>query len=93
LHRCLRPGRYSSIQKDANDTTKRQVIRSNLLDYPVVMDGYDLEQRLVTQRTAASGSHETVLHEIFADVTVQYVLVRDHEAGCFDFRVERLEVN
>jgi len=34
-----------------------------------------------------------VLQEIFADVTVQYVLVRDHEAGCFDFRVERMEVN
>ena len=67
--------------------------QEQLLDYPVVMDGYDLEQRLVTQRTAASGNHEMVLQEIFADVTVQYVLVRDHEAGCFDFRVERMEVN
>lgn len=55
------------------------------------MDGYDLEQRLVTQRTAAGGNHEMVLCEIFADVEVQYVLVRDHEAGCFDFRVERME--
>lgn len=62
-----------------------------LLEYPVVMDGYDLDQRLVTQRTAAGGNHEMVLREIFADAAVQYVLVRDHEAGCFDFRVERME--
>jgi hypothetical protein len=46
----------------------------------------------VTRRTAAGGNHEMVLREIFADVAVQYVLVRDHEAGCFDFRVERVEV-
>ena len=63
-----------------------------LLQYPVVMDGYDLDQRLVTQRTAAGGNHEMVLREIFADAQVRYVLVRDHEAGCFDFRVERMEV-
>jgi hypothetical protein len=63
-----------------------------LLAYPVVMDGYDLEQRLLTQRTAVGGNHEMVLREIFANSAVQYVLVRDHEAGCFDFRVERMEV-
>jgi hypothetical protein len=63
-----------------------------LLQDPVVMDGYDIEQRLATQRTAAGGNHEMVLREIFADATVQYVLVRDHEAGCFDFRVERMEI-
>jgi hypothetical protein len=63
-----------------------------LLQYPVVMDAYDLDQRLAAQRTAAGGNHEMVLREIFADAAVQYVLVRDHEAGCFDFRVERMEV-
>ena len=63
-----------------------------LLQYPAVMDGYDSEQRLLTQRTAAGGNHEMVLREIFEDAAVRYVMVRDLEAGCFDFRVERMEV-
>jgi hypothetical protein len=63
-----------------------------LLHYPAMMDGYDSEQRLRTQRTAAGGNHEMVLREMFEDAAVRYVLVRDLEAGCFDFRVERMEV-
>jgi hypothetical protein len=62
---------------------------AELLRYPVVMDGYDAEQRLVVQRRTAGGNHELVLEEIFEDAAVRYVLVRDLEAGCFDFRVER----
>lgn len=61
------------------------------MKYPVVMDGYDHEQRLRTQRTAVGGNHEMVLQDIFSNPGVRYVLVRDHEAGCFDFRVERME--
>jgi len=63
-----------------------------MLHYPALMDGYDSEQRLLTQRAAAGGNHEMVLHEIFEDAAVRYVLVRDLEAGCFDFRVERMGV-
>ena len=60
-----------------------------LLPYPVVMDGYDFEQILIVQRRAADGNHEMVLAEIFESDAIQYVLVRDLMAGCFDFRVER----
>jgi Protein of unknown function (DUF1203) len=63
-----------------------------LLDYPAVTDGYDSQQRLIAQRAAAGGNHELVLREMFEDTAVRYVLVRDLEAGCFDFRVERMEV-
>ncbi len=62
---------------------------AELLRYPVVMDGYDLEQRLILQRRATGGDHERVVAEMFEDDAVRYVLVRDLEAGCFDFRVER----
>jgi hypothetical protein len=64
-----------------------------LVPYPVVLDGYDREQRLMTQRRAAAGEQETVIAEIFGDASVRYVMVRDGEAGCFDFRVERMEVS
>lgn len=62
---------------------------AELLRYPAVMDGYDFEQILIVQRRAAGGNHEMVLAEMFENAAVQYVLVRDLEAGCFDFRVER----
>ncbi|HMH14421.1 MAG TPA: DUF1203 domain-containing protein [Edaphobacter sp.] len=60
-----------------------------LLRYPVVMDGYDFEQMLIVQRRGADGNHEMVLAEMFENAAIQYVLVRDLAAGCFDFRVER----
>jgi hypothetical protein len=66
---------------------------AELVPYPVVLDGYDGEQRLVTERRAAAGDQEAVIATIFEDASVRYVLVRDGEAGCFDFRVERLEVS
>jgi len=60
-----------------------------LLPYPAVMDGYDAEQRLVRQQRASNGDQESVVREILQDAAIRYVMVRDLEAGCFDFRVER----
>jgi hypothetical protein len=65
---------------------------AELLPYPVVLDGYDTEQRLLIERKAAAGEQPSEIARIFEDAAVQYVLVRDGEAGCFDFRVERMEV-
>jgi hypothetical protein len=64
-----------------------------LVTYPVVLDGYDGEQRLLTQRRAAPGQQQPTIASIFEDAAVRYVIVRDGEAGCFDFRVERMEVS
>ena len=60
-----------------------------LLPYPAVMDGYDAEQRLVRQQRASNGDQESVVREMLQDAAIRYVMVRDLEAGCFDFRVER----
>lgn len=66
---------------------------AELVPYPVVLDGYDVEQRLVTQRRVDAGDQEAVIGKIFDDASVRYVLVRDGEAGCFDFRVERMDLD
>ena len=57
--------------------------------YPAVLDAYDSQQRLLAQRRAANGDQEHILAEMLEDEEVQYILVRDLAAGCFDFRVER----
>jgi hypothetical protein len=62
-----------------------------LISYAVALDGYDAEQRIVIQRRAGAGGQEAVVCEMLEDERVAYVLVRDLEAGCFDFRVERIE--
>ena len=60
-----------------------------LRPFPVVLDGYSEMQRLVAQRKAAAESQEETIAEMFQNPDIHYVLVRDLEAGCFDFRVER----
>jgi hypothetical protein len=62
---------------------------TELLAYPAVMDAYDANQNLILQRRSTDRNHLTLLHEMLSTNAVRYVLVRDLEAGCYDFRVER----
>ena len=62
---------------------------TELLAYPAVMDAYDTNQHLILQRRSTDRNHPAILDELLSNKAVRYVLVRDLEAGCFDFRVER----
>jgi hypothetical protein len=62
---------------------------SELLAYPAVMAAYDVNQDLILQRRSMDGNHLSILHGMLSTNAVRYVLVRDLEAGCYDFRVER----
>ena len=64
---------------------------SELLSYPAVMDAYDTNQHLILQRRSTDRNHPAILDELLSNKAVRYVLVRDREAGCFDFRAERKE--
>jgi Protein of unknown function (DUF1203) len=62
---------------------------TELLTYPAVMDAYDASQNLILQRRATNSDQPAILDELLSNEAVRYVLVRDLEAGCYDFRVER----
>jgi hypothetical protein len=62
---------------------------AGLLRFGVVLDGYDAEQMVRQREVAADGSQEMVIEKMLRDQLVQYVMVRDAKAGCFDLRVER----
>ena len=62
---------------------------TELLPYAAILDGYDREQRVVSQRPVTDGTQEAAIQEMFASDELQYIMVRDLGAGCFDFRVER----
>ena len=62
---------------------------AELLPFAVVLDGYDEEQMVRTRRMVTDGSQQAAIEEMMGDPIIRYVMVRDGEAGCFDFRVER----
>src|ERR1700761_6708537 len=62
---------------------------AELLPFGAVMDGYDAEQMVIRRERVSDESHEAVIREMLRDPKVQYVMVRDGKAGCFDLRVER----
>ena len=60
-----------------------------LKELGAVLDGYDERQMVVRRELVTDGTQEIALRAIFADDAVRYVMVRDAQAGCYDFRVER----
>jgi hypothetical protein len=61
-----------------------------LRPYPAVLVAYAKGQRVLTQIHAAEGLQGTAIAQLLDREDVDYIIVRDHEAGCYDFRVERL---
>jgi Protein of unknown function (DUF1203) len=63
-----------------------------LLQLGALLDGYDAEQMIRWRELVAKGvSPETMMREMLMDPLVQYVVVRDPNAGCYRMRVERRE--
>jgi hypothetical protein len=61
----------------------------DLLRHAAVLNAYARGQHLVAQLHAANGSHASAIEQLLARADVDYIEVRDKEAGCYDFRIER----
>jgi len=64
---------------------------TELVPFAAVLDGYDAEQMVRRREMVADGSQEATIREMMSDPLIEYVMVRDGKAGCFDLRVERRE--
>jgi len=62
---------------------------ADLRSHALTLDAYARGQGFRAQRHAGPGEAEAVLADLLGQKGVDYVHVRDTEAGCFDFRVER----
>jgi hypothetical protein len=60
-------------------------LRSHRLTVVAYGDG----RRLVTEEHADNGDVEPLIARLLEQVEVKYLHVRDTEAGCYDFRIER----
>jgi len=61
----------------------------DLRSHPLTLNAYRRGRRLVAQEYVAGGWVEPVLERLLARADVDYIHVRDTEAGCYDFRIER----
>ncbi len=62
----------------------------DMLQHAVVFNAYGRGQNLIARVvTDANDGHEAVVNDLLKRDDVDYIEVRDREAGCFDFRIER----
>jgi hypothetical protein len=62
---------------------------NDLRNHPAVLNAYARGQRLVAQLHADIGNHDAAVQILLQRSDVDYIEVRDREAGCYDFRIER----
>lgn len=62
---------------------------ADLRSLPMLFEGYDKDGDLITREKAAVDSIETQIEGILAAPTVDYIHIRNAEAGCFIARIER----
>jgi hypothetical protein len=57
--------------------------------YASVIDAYGGDQQLLGQVEVNDGEQPAAIQKLFERAEVRYAQVRDRNAGCYDFRVER----
>ena len=64
-----------------------------LLQHAAIFNAYSKGQHLISRLLIeANDGHEAKLNDLLEKENVDYVEVRDREAGCFDFRIQKLSV-
>jgi hypothetical protein len=56
----------------------------------VTLNAYARGRRLVSQKYVSNGEVEPQLEQLLQDRDVAYIHVRDTDAGCYDFCIERM---
>jgi hypothetical protein len=64
-----------------------------LRNLPLTLEGYGEGRWLIARERPAEGDIEIAIDRIFANPAAKYIHVRNTEAGCFMFRIERAEGN
>ena len=55
----------------------------------LTLAAYGSGRRLLTEEHVEDGRVESAIQRLFSELPVKYIHVRDSEAGCYDFRIER----
>ena len=60
-----------------------------MLSHKLTLNAYARGRRLVAQSYVSNGLIEPELQRLLAQPDVAYIHVRDTDAGCYDFSIER----
>jgi hypothetical protein len=63
---------------------------ADMLFRRLTLNGYASGRRLIAQRYVSDGVVEPELDRLLRDRGIAYIHVRDTDAGCYDFRIERM---
>jgi hypothetical protein len=66
---------------------------SELLAHPLTLTAYGAGRAFREELAVAGGPVELTIKRLLARPDVDYIVVRDREAGCFDFRIARGRVD
>lgn len=58
-------------------------------DHPVTLVAFAQRRQQLVEEHVEAGAVEPVIERLLARTDVEYIHVRDYEAGCYDFRIER----
>jgi hypothetical protein len=61
----------------------------DMLSHHLTLNAYADGRRLVAQKYVSNGAVESELQHLLQDRDVAYIHVRDTDAGCYDFSIER----
>ena len=78
------------IHKDECEAFDESGFPPGLVDLPLLFEGYGEESELVKREAVGKENIEDQITDIFALTGVNYINIRNAEAGCFVARIERL---
>ena len=61
----------------------------DMLPHAAVLTAFSKGQRFIGRVQVNEGSHVAAIQKLLERADVDYIEVRDKEAGCYDFRIER----
>ncbi len=80
------------IHKNECEPFDENTFPPDLIDLPLLFEGYGAESSLVKREAINKQETENQIAEIFALPDVNYINIRNAEAGCFVARIDRKTV-
>ncbi|HEX3534473.1 MAG TPA: DUF1203 domain-containing protein [Gemmatimonadaceae bacterium] len=83
------PGPVFIHEQDCEQYPEDAGFPVDMLSRRLTLNAYASGRRLVSQSYVSNGAVQQQIQQLLEDRDVAYIHVRDTEAGCYDFRVER----
>jgi hypothetical protein len=84
------PGPVFVHEEDCGSFDSESVFPTDLRALPLVLEGYGRERWIVARERPAADEIEAAIGRLFANQAIEYIHIRNGEAGCFIASVDRL---